>query len=351
MADFFRTFANILFYIAIMAIVFITLIFIHEAGHFFAARACRITVKEFSIGMGPKLFSWTSKKHGTIHSVRLLPIGGYVSMEGEDEESYDLNAFCNKPVWQRMMVVVAGPFMNIVLGVILTLVVVISQGAMATTVVKGFHENAISKEKLEIGDEIVKVDGTYVFSGNELMYEIMFQGYEPIDVVVKRDGETITLKDVTFGTFTEEGVSFGDMDFDVEIEPKSFVGVCKQTVTRSISTVKMIYDSLIGMITGRLGLSAVSGPVGVAETVGNAAKENFVSFLYIGAILTINLGVFNFIPFPALDGGRFAMLCIEGIRRKPINRKIEGYINFAGLMILFGFMIFVTCKDIFKLFG
>ncbi len=351
MADFFRTFANILFYIAIMAIVFVTLIFIHEAGHFFAARACKITVKEFSIGMGPKLFSWTSKKHGTVHSVRLLPIGGYVSMEGEDEDSYDLNAFCNKPVWQRMIVVAAGPFMNIVLGVLLTFVVVLSQGAVATTVVKDFHKDAVSKEKIAIGDEIIKVDGTYVFSGNELFYEVMFQGYEPIDVVVKRDGETITLKDVTFGTLTEEGVSFGNVDFELETKPKNIGNVLGQTVTRSVSTVKMIYDSLIGMLSGRFGLNAVSGPVGVAQTVGDAAKTNFVGFLYIGAILTINLGVFNFIPFPALDGGRFIMLCIEAIRRKPINRKIEGYINFVGLIILFGFMIFVTCKDIFKLFG
>ena len=125
----------------------------------------------------------------------------------------------------------------------------------------------------------------------------------------------------------------------------------KQTATRSVSTVKMIYDSLIGMLTGRFGIESVSGPVGVAQTVGDAAKTDYVSFLYIGAILTINLGVFNFIPFPALDGGRFLMLCIEGIRRKPINKNIEGYINFIGLIILFALMIIVTCKDVFKLFG
>ena len=344
------TFFSILFYIAIMALVFGVMVFVHEAGHFFTARACGITVKEFAIGMGPKLFSWTSKKHKTVHSIRLLPIGGYVSMEGEEDDSEDENAFCNKPVWKRMLVIAAGPFMNIVLGIILTLVVVLAS-PIGNTVIAKFDDNAVSNQKLAVGDEIVQIDGTLVFSVNEVMYEIMNKGYEPINVVVIRNGEKITLEEVTFGISTEEGVSFGNMDFSVEREGKTLGTVLKQTATRSFSTVKMVYDSLIGMITGRFGLNAVSGPVGVAQTVGDAAKNNFVSFLYIGAILTMNLGVFNFIPFPALDGGRFLMLCIEAIRKKPIDRKIEGYINFVGLMILFGFMIFITCKDIFNLFG
>lgn len=345
------TFLSILFYIAVMALVFGVMIFIHEAGHFFTARACGITVKEFAIGMGPKLFSWTSKKHGTLHSLRLFPIGGYVSMEGEDEDSEDENAFCNKPVWQRMLVVIAGPFMNIVLGILLTLIVVLSQPRLGSTVIAQFNDNSISSDKLAVGDQIVEVDGTRVFTGNEVMYEIMNQGYEPIDVVVKRDGEKVTVEDVTFGVLTEQGVSFGQMDFKVEVESKSFLNVVKQTATRSVSTVKMVYDSLIGMVTGRFGMDAVSGPVGVAQTVGDAAKTDFVSFLYIGAILTINLGVINFIPFPALDGGRFLLLIVEAIRRKPIDKKIEGYINAAGLIVLFGFMIMITCKDIFNLFG
>ena len=345
------TFLTVLFYMVIMVFVFGIMILIHEGGHFFTARACGITVKEFSIGMGPKLCSRSSKKYSTVYSLRALPIGGYVSMEGEDEGSDDEGAFCNKPVWKRMLVVAAGPFMNIVLGILLTLVVVLSQGPLASTVVAQFDENAVSNEKLAVGDEIVKIDGTFVFSGNEVMYEIMNQGYEPIDVVVKRNGEKILLEDVSFGVLTEEGISFGNMDFKVQQENKSFLNVMKQTATRSFSTVKMVYDSIIGMVTGRFGLDAVSGPIGVAETVGEAAKTNIVSFLYIGAILTMNLGVFNFIPFPALDGGRFVLLCVEGIRKKPIDRKIEGYINFAGLMVLFGLMIIVTCKDIFKLFG
>lgn len=351
MAAFFGTFFSILFYIAIMALVFVVMILIHEAGHFLTARACGITVNEFSIGMGPKLFSWKSKKYNTIHSVRLLPIGGYVMMEGEDEDSTDENAFCNKPVWQRMLVVAAGPFMNIVLGILLTLIVVSSQSAVYSTVIDQFSSTAISSEKLAVGDEIIQVDGTYVFTGNEVLYEITYQGYEPIDLVVKRNGEKITIEDVSFRTITEQGVTIGDMDFNLRKDEKTFFNVIKQTITRSFSTVKMVYDSLIGMITGRFGLDSVSGPVGVAQTVGDAAKSNYVEFLYIGSILTMNLGVINFIPFPALDGGRFAFLLVEAIRRKPINKNVERYITAAGLIILFAFMIMISCKDIFNLFG
>ena len=152
------TFFNILFYAIIMALVFGVMIFIHEAGHFFTARACGITVKEFAIGMGPKLFSWTSKKYGTQHSLRLLPIGGYVSMEGEDDDSEDENAFCNKPVWKRMLVVAAGPFMNIILGILLTLVVVLAQGPIGSTVIAQFNDNAVSNEKLNVKLEALKAE-------------------------------------------------------------------------------------------------------------------------------------------------------------------------------------------------
>ena len=345
------TFLTVIFYIFIMVLVFGVMVLLHEAGHYFVARRCKIEIKEFSVGMGPKILQKKSKKYDTVYSLRLLPIGGYVNMVGEDEESDNENAFYKKPVWQRMLVTAAGPFMNILLGVLLTLIVVLSQGPLASTVVAEFDENAVSSEKLAVGDEILKIDGTYVFTGNEVLYEIMNKGYEPIDVYVKRDGEKIELKDVSFGIVTEEGVAFGNMDFKVAREDKNFLTVIKQTASRSLSTVKMVYDSLIGLLTGRFGMNAVSGPIGVAQTVGDAAKTDIVSFLYIGAILTINLGVFNFIPFPALDGGRFLLLCIEAVRRKPINKNIEGYINFVGLIILFGLMIFITCKDIFKLFG
>lgn len=343
------TILTVLFYALIMVLVFGVLIFIHEFGHFFTARRCGVTIKEFAVGMGPTIFSWNSKKYGTKYALRLFPIGGFVSMVGEDEESDDEGAFCNKSVWKRMIIVVAGAVMNLFLGFLLMMVVVIFQGPIGSTTVAEFNTNAVSNAQLRVGDEIVSVDGTKVHSGNEVMYEIMNKGYEPIDIVVKRDGEKITLKGVAFNTLDQDGIRFGEMDFKVLAESRSVFNLIKQTFSRSISSVKMVYDSLIGLISGRFGMNAVSGPVGVAEVVGTAAKTDYLSFIYIVSILTINLGVVNLIPFPALDGGRFVMLAIEGIRRKPINRNVEAYINFVGIIVLFVFMILISFKDIVKL--
>lgn len=343
------TVLTVIFYALIMILVFGVLIFIHEFGHFFTARRCGVAIKEFAVGMGPTLFSWKSKKYDTKYALRLFPIGGFVSMVGEDEDSEDENAFCNKSVFKRMIIVVAGAVMNLLLGFVLMMTLVLLQGPIGSTVVAEFNENSVSSSQLQVGDEIVKVDGVRVHSGNEVLYEIMNQGYEPIDIVVKRDGKKIELNGVVFSTVEEQGATFGVMDFKVKQESRSFPNLIKQTFFRSVSTVKMVYDSLIGLVSGRFGMEAVSGPIGVAEAVGDAAKSSYISFIYIVAILTINLGVVNLLPFPALDGGRFVLLIIEGIRKKPLNRNVEAYINFAGLIILFAFMIFVSFKDIFKL--
>lgn len=342
-------FLTIAFYLLVMVFVFGILIFIHELGHFLTARACGVSIKEFAVGMGPTLFSWKSKKYGTKYGLRALPIGGFVSMVGEDEASDDEGAFCNKKIWQRMLITIAGPMMNLVLGFILMTSLVLIQGPIGSTTVAEFDQNAVSNAQIEVGDVILEVDGTKVYSGNEVLYEITNKGFEPIDILVERDGEEILLKDVPFATSVEEGVTFGTMDFKVLAEERSFGNLMKQSFTRSVSTVKMVVDSLIGLINGRFGLDAVSGPIGVAEVVGEAAKTDGITFLYIVTILTINLGVFNLIPFPALDGGRFLFLIIEGIRRKPINKNVEAYINFAGIILLFAFMIFVSFKDVMKL--
>ncbi len=337
-------------YFILIILVFGVLIFIHELGHFLAARACGVAVKEFAVGMGPTVFSWESKKYGTKYGLRLLPIGGFVSMVGEDEDSEDAGAFCNKSLWKRMVIVLAGPVMNLILGFLLMTVMVFSQGTLASTTIAAFEEGAVSSEKLQVGDEIVRVDGTRVHTGNDMVYEIMNQGYEPIDLVVIRNGETILVEDVSFPTMEDSGVLFGDYDFVPYAEQTTLINSVKHAYFRSVSTVKMVYDSLFGLLSGRFGMDAVSGPIGVAEVVGDAAKMGFLNFLYIVIVLSINLGVFNLIPFPALDGGRLLFLIIEGIRRKPINRDVESYINFAGIMLLFALMIFVTVKDVFNLF-
>ena len=341
----------IFFYILIMVLVFGALIFIHELGHFLTARACGVAVKEFAVGMGPTILSWKSKKYDTKYGLRLLPIGGFVSMVGEDEESAEDGAFCNKSVPKRMIIVVAGAVMNLLLGFILMTVMVFSQGNLASTTIAEFEDNALSNAQLQVGDEVLRVEGVRVHTGNELVYEILNHGHEPIDIEVRRDGENLLLEDVRFPTIEESGTVFGTYDFRVYGEESSFFNLIKHSFYRSLSTVKMVYDSLIGLLTGRFGMEAVSGPVGVTKVVGDAAKSGILNLVYIVAVLSINLGVFNLVPFPALDGGRFLFLIIEGIRRKPLNRNVESYVNFIGIMILFAFMIFVTVKDVFHLFS
>ena len=336
-------------YIIIALFVFGILIFIHEGGHFLAARLCGVTVKEFAIGMGPKIFSWTSKKSGTKYALRLLPIGGFVSMDGEDEDSDNPDAFCNKNVPKRMLIVIAGAFMNILLGFILMFVLVFSQKTLLSNRIGAFNENAMSEGKLMLEDTVIKVDGTRTRTGNEVVYEIMNKGDKPIDIVVIRNGEKITVEDVSFPNFSDSGVIFGDCDFRMYADKETFGNYIKHSYFRSLSTVKMVFDSLVNLLSGKYGMEAVSGPVGVTEVVGEAAQSSLPTLLYVVTVISINLGVFNLLPFPALDGGRFVFLALEAVRGKPIDKKIEAYVNFAGLIILFTFMAFVTFKDVIKL--
>lgn len=342
-----------LWYILLTILTLSLLILIHELGHFLTARAFGVAIKEFSIGMGPKILSKTSKKSGIAFSLRLFPIGGFVAMVGEDEESDDENALNNKPVWQRMVITAAGATMNLLLGIILMAVVVTMSPAIGgTTVLRFTEENALSEQSgLKIGDEIVEVDGAKVHIASELAYEIMRNGTEPLDLKVRRDGELLVLKDVKFPTMVSDGIEFGMTDFVVLAIEKNVGNVIKQSFFRSVSTVKMIWQSLIDLVTGRYGLDQMSGPIGVTTAVSEAASASVIDFFYLVVVITMNLGIFNLLPLPALDGGRLLFQLIELIRRKPIKPELEGYVHFAGILLLMLLMIVVSLNDIIKLFA
>ena len=329
------------------------MILVHELGHFLTARLFNTTVNEFAIGMGPKLISKRSKKSGILYSVRAFPIGGFVSMVGEDEESDDVNALNRKPVWQRMVITVAGAAMNLIIGFILMTVVVITSTSIGgTTILRFAEDNALSEQSgLMIGDEIVKVGDTRVHIASELAYEIMRNGVEPLDITVRRDGEIVEIKDVQFPTIIEQGIQFGMTDFIVLAEEKTFGNVIEQSFYRSISTVKMIWQSLLDLVTGRYGLEQMSGPVGVTAVVSEAAKSSFTDYLYLVVVITINLGIFNLLPLPALDGGRLIFQIVELIRRRPVKPEFEGYVHFIGIVLLMLLMVVITFKDVMKLFG
>ena len=343
----------LILYLLITLLLLGVLVFLHEGGHFLFARLNGITVNEFAIGMGPKLLSVVSKKSGIRYSLRAFPLGGFVSMAGEDGESEDVNAFCNKNVWRRISTVLAGPITNILVGFI-GMLVLVSVTAPATNIVAVFVDDATSDDcGLQVNDKIVAVNGVKTHTGNEVVYEITYQGDEPLDLTVVREGVKMTLENVVFPTTEENGIVLGmyDMQFyGIDEEEVNFGIILSHSFWRTYSTAKMVWDSLADLIGGRFGLDAISGPIGMTELVGSAIATGWESVLYLWVIISVNLGVMNLLPLPALDGGRLLFLFWEAITRKPLNRNVEAYINAAGLLILMAFMLLVTFKDIFKLF-
>ncbi len=391
-------------YLLLTLLLLSVMVVIHELGHFLFAKLFNVTVLEFSVGMGPAIYT-TKKKNKkntddelpfelspsftrdsqapsnntetatpeegsvekaivedaeyekTAFSIRAFPIGGYVSMAGEDQASEDKNAFCNKKVWQRLLITLAGPAMNLILGFLCVCILVGIDGAQnqlpSNVISYNEVEESISntcENPLMSGDKIIKVNNVYVHTGNELDYEITNQGYEPIDLTVIRNGERIVLEDVTFPVIDVQGVKMGSIDFRVYRDDVTFGNIVKHAFFRSVSMVKMIVDSIVDLVGGRYGVDALSGPVGVSEVVGQATKNGFYSVLYLFSFITINLGIFNLIPFPALDGGRVLFLVYEGIFRRPVKKEVEQAINTVGLMLLMGLAVFVMIKDIFTLF-
>ena len=333
---------------------FSLLILIHEGGHFFFARRFGVPVKEFSIGMGPKLVSRKSKKYDTVYSIRLFPIGGFVSMVGEDEESEDENALCHKPVWQRMIITAAGSAMNISVGLLAMFVLLLSADQpLISTKVAEFRDGATSLQAgLQVEDTILRVNGERVHTGYDLVYDITHMGHEPIDLLVERDGVEILLENVVFPTVTEDGIVFGEYDFiPYGYAEKTLPRLLSHTFWRSVMAVEMVWDSLVDFATGRYTVEQVSGPVGATQQIGQAAEAGSFSLIYMISVISINLGIVNMLPLPALDGGRMLFLVIELIRRKPMRAETEAYIHFAGIVVLLGFMLFISFKDIVKLFG
>lgn len=339
----------IVLYILLAIFIFGFMIFIHELGHFMFAKIFKVTIKEFSIGMGPKIFSKTGKDN-VAYSLRLLPFGGFVAMVGEDEDSDDPNAFNKKSAWKRFIIILAGALMNLLVGIIIMTILTTTTPRFGTTVVGEFVENSTSIEQLQINDKIIKVGNTRVNTASELSYEIMRKGYQPVDLTVIRNGKKIVIKDVDFPTVSSQGVVFGAMDFRVYGEDRTFGTVVKNSFYSCKSTIKMIYDSLFDLITGRYGIEQVSGPVGITGAITDAAKTDAYSLFYLIVVISMNLGVFNLLPIPALDGGSLLLLIVEMIIRKPIPSKVEYVIKAIGFALIMGLAVIIMLKDVIFLF-
>ena len=346
--------------LAVTVFIFGLLIFVHEFGHYMVARAFKVGVIEFAIGMGPKIKTWKGKYND--FTIRAIPIGGFVNMVGEyDEEIPDEHKYKiplnERSVWKRMLIVVAGPFMNILLAFVIMVGIVCGSNAIGTSIVAEFDENSISSDYgLQINDEIVRINGKSIHCYADLSYKIVSDGIDPVDIVVIRNGEEITLKDVRFGSEKDGSIVFGAMDFKVYGVEKTFFGVIREAFWQSYSTIYMTFDSLVDTLSGRYGIDAVGGPVAVGGEIDQTIKqsESFAETLLnlgtLAVMISVSLGIFNLLPIPVLDGGRLLFYIIEAIRRKPLNPKYEQAVSAVFTVLLFGLMAFVLIKDIAGLF-
>ena len=329
-------------------LLFLILIIIHEFGHFISAKLLGVRVNEFAVGFGPKIFSKQGKE--TKYSFNLIPLGGYCAMEGEDETSADEKAFCNKAPWRRFLIVVMGAVFNLLLGLIIVAIILAPSEAFYTTTVGRFEENAVSVNSgLQIDDTIIAVDGRRIIAINDLSYAFTNVKDSKIDITVKRDGKKVELKDVEFASEKVQGMDVLTIDFAVYGQKKTVGSYITNTVKTAASYSVVIWRSLVDLLSGKYGISQVSGPVGVTVALADMAKQNLASLLPMMAFISINLGIFNLLPIPALDGGRLMFILYEMIFRKPVPQKFESLVHTVGFVLLFGFMILIVAKDILGL--
>ena len=354
-------------------IVFSAVIAIHEFGHFTVAKLCGIQVNEFSIGMGPAL--WKKIYKGTQYSLRALPVGGYVALEGEESpESQQAEAVRDEreaedenpvppeqrtgiplneaPVWQRVLVMVAGAFMNFVLGfVVLVILVAAQEGAITSKTIYSIENDALCGQTgLQAGDEIVAVNGRRCFVANDILYELVRTEAYRARFTVKRDGQKVELPDVQFDTWQDEdGQTHMTLGFTVYGIKKTPLNVLKEAWNSTLYYGRIVFTSLADLVRGRESINNLSGPVGIVTAIGQAASYGWQDLLELLALITINLGVFNLLPFPALDGGKVVFLIIEGVTGHAVPEKLQGTLTIAAFALLFGLMLFATYNDIIRL--
>lgn len=385
----------------VTVLIFLVMISLHEFGHFIMAKASGVSVLEFAVGMGPAIFKKQGKE--TLYSIRIFPIGGYCKLDGEDGGTDNPRAFCNQKQWKRFLVVSAGAVLNIILGFVLVVIMVSVQphsegqpNMISTPVIDSLVDNShISETGIQPGDRIVNIDGHKIHIYDEIrLYTSKLEGDEIIPITVERNGERIKydvkpslsetiyeygensaiIKSVINGVENKEEIEYTDeirenvrdVIGQTASEKRYLIGFVSQQQDATVFNVipyayhytgyviKMVYRALWDMITGKTGFDEVSGPVGIISAVNTAVNTNvkyrLVNILSLASILTINLGIFNLLPLPALDGGRLFFMLVELIRRKPVPPEKEGMVHAIGLMLLLLLSVVISYHDIMKLF-
>lgn len=369
--------------------VFSAVIAIHEFGHFAVAKLCGVQVNEFSIGMGPVLLK--KMHHGTQYSLRALPVGGFVALEGEEspesqqaerEERSDLeerplsqrsgadsspNGGASKeedlsqptgkplneaPVWQRALIMAAGACMNFLLGFVVMAIVLTAQNEPITSrVIYAVEDGALCGQTgLEAGDKVLAVNGRRCFVANDMLYELMRTEDYSASFTVLRDGKKVELPRVQFDTWQDEdGETHMSLGFTVYGIKKTPVNVIKEAWNSVLYYGRIIFTSLMDLLRGRESINDLSGPVGIVTAIGQAASYGWQDLLELLALITVNVGIFNLLPFPALDGGKVVFLLIEGVTGHAVPEKIQSGLTLAAFALLFALMIFATYNDIVRL--
>ena len=344
-------------------LMFSLLIFVHEFGHFIAAKLSGVRVNEFSIFMGPAIVKW--QRGETLYAIRTIPIGGYCAMEGEDTDTDDPRSFQKAKWWKRLIILVAGSAMNFIAGVLIIFMILMPAVRFTTTGVDDIMVGSSFSEGNAIlpGDTLLEIDGEKLYIQPDFSLILEVKPAKHHDVLVLRGGEKVMLEDVIFevrqltekdGTpFTGYGIVFDSVEATLGQK-------LKYTWNYALDYVRMVRLSLAMLIRGDAGVEDMSGPVGIVDQMSQAAQSAgtldgaLYTVMNFAALIAINLGVMNLLPIPALDGGRAVCLLIttavEGITKKKLNPKYEGYLHAAGMILLLGFMAFITLKDILGLF-
>ena len=363
------------FIITILAalLVFSAVIAIHEFGHFTVAKLCGIQVNEFSIGMGPVL--WKKNHKGTQYSLRALPVGGFVALEGEESpESQQAEAnhaaqeqpapeteasvqptgvpLNEAPVWQRALVMVAGAVMNFVLGFVVLVILIAAQNEPITSkTIYAIQDGALCGQTgLQAGDKVLAVNGRRCFVANDILYELVRTQSYSADFTVLRNGQKVHLPRVQFDTWQDEkGETHMSIGFSVYGLEKTPGNVLREAGNSVLYYGRIVFTSLVDLVRGRESINNLSGPVGIVSAIGQAASYGWQDLLEMLALITVNLGILNLLPFPALDGGKVVFLVIEGVTGHAVPEKLQSVLTLATFGLLFGLMLFATYNDILRL--
>ena len=333
------------------------IVFFHELGHFLFAKKAGVYIYEFSIGMGPQLFKWKSKKDETMYSIRLLPIGGFVQMAGEEidpDENIPKEKRMQSKTWlQRFSIMIAGIFFNFVLAIVLLFVVGLINGTPQKETYIGIIDKNSSAYNAGLREncEILQVNGKKASTKDILSLELIANVKKEVEVKYKDENGNVEIAKFKADTVDENGTTNYKYGFSlINQKQRGFFSSIKYAFTKTIELIEYMFFVIWYLITGKISLTNLSGPIGIFTMVGETAKEGLINLVYLMAIISVNVGFINFLPLPAFDGGRILFLIIEKIKGSPVNPKIENIIHTVGLGLLMLLMVFITYNDILRIF-